>query len=143
MNPLKELNAYALAWDELLRLSRVAAELLAAGREEEFHDAWTKRRRCFKRLMALRRRLEPALRDWPASAGPDRQQRSRAEELIERMRTAGGDIRKLNVRTARLLQEARARAVGEMTRTKNGCQALRAYSGLPEKRGPSRISRSG
>ncbi len=143
MNLVNELSAYAEAWDELLRLSRVAVDLLAAGRERDFDDAWTKRRRAFKRLMALRRRLEPMLREWPRAAGPDPAQRHRAEELIERVRAAGGEIHKLDGRAARLLKEARSRAAGDMARAKNGQRAVRAYGGAGGPTGPSHISRSG
>lgn len=145
MNLPAEMRRYTLAWQELLGLSKVAAELLDAGDEEAFDAAWVKRRKSYKRLMALRRRLTPALDDWPqASEGLSPDELSQAQAGITAIRAAGQELRQLDADLARGLRGLREETLAGLKRLQAGSKVMAAYGRTGAvASGPSHLSRSG
>ena len=94
---------------ELLDLAKAAVGVLQEDNQEALDDIWAKRRACFKRLTALRQKLEPSFSAWDKKmAALGAKEADSCRELVSSIKQKGLEILELDKQAAELL-EARPR----------------------------------
>ena len=140
----QELTRLKAMHQELLDLARAAVGALRGGNLDALDDIWTKRRVCFKRLTALRKKLEPSLSAWDKKlAALEPKEADSCRELLSAVKQTGLEVLELDRQAAGLLNAARDGLRKKLERLGEGQRLLKAYGHTPKPLTARRISKTG
>lgn len=140
----QELTRLQAMHQELLDLARATVGALQGGNLEALDDVWAKRRVCFKRLTALRKKLEPPLAAWNKKlAALEPKEADSCRNLLSSVKQKGLKVLELDKQAAGLLNAARDDLRKKLERLGEGQRLLKAYGQPPKPLTARRISKTG
>ncbi|MGD8561910.1 MAG: hypothetical protein PVG03_05230 [Desulfarculaceae bacterium] len=125
MSILGDLNRLNELQRDLVALSRVAVALLDQNNLEALDDVWTKRRRLFRELLALNRRLASCFQSW------DQHQDPRSQQLVDQAAEQGETVLQLDRQIKKRLQQRKREVSEKLTHLKKGEKLVKAYRPIP------------